>query len=49
MKPTPSVYETALGLVLQGAKQAMISDRPLRYNPAYDSARGPTQIGTISI
>ncbi len=33
-RPTPSVYEPALCLVLQGAKQAMIGDRQLRYDPA---------------
>ena len=33
-KPTPNVYEPALCLVLQGAKQAMIGDRLLRYDPA---------------
>jgi AraC-like DNA-binding protein len=33
-KPTPNVYEPALCLVLQGAKQTMIGDRLLRYDPA---------------
>ena len=32
--PTPGVYEPALCLVLQGAKQVMIGDRILRYDPA---------------
>ena len=33
-KPTPGVYEPALCLVLQGAKQVIIGDRILRYDPA---------------
>ncbi len=33
-RPTPSLYEPALCLVLQGAKQVMIGDRLLRYDPA---------------
>ena len=33
-RPTPGVYEPALCLVLQGAKQVMIGDRILRYDPA---------------
>ena len=33
-KPMPSVYEPSLCLVLQGAKQVMIGDRVLRYDPA---------------
>ncbi|UAK23142.1 AraC family transcriptional regulator [Sphingomonas nostoxanthinifaciens] len=33
-KPTPGVYEPALCLVLQGAKQILIGDRTLRYDPA---------------
>jgi AraC-like DNA-binding protein len=32
--PTPGVYVPALCLVLQGAKQVMIGDRILRYDPA---------------
>ena len=33
-EPTPSVYEPALCLVLQGAKQVIIGERILRYDPA---------------
>src|SRR4051812_4763267 len=33
-RPTPGVYERALCMVLQGAKQVMIGDRTLRYDPA---------------
>lgn len=33
-KPSPNIYEPALCLVLQGAKQTMIGDRVLRYDPA---------------
>jgi AraC-like DNA-binding protein len=33
-QPTPSVYEPAVCLVLQGAKQTMIGNRVLRYDPA---------------
>ena len=33
-KPMPGVYEPSLCLVLQGAKQVMIGDRLLRYDPA---------------
>ena len=33
-RPTPGVYEPAVCLVLQGAKQIMIGDRLLRYDPA---------------
>jgi AraC-like DNA-binding protein len=33
-RPTPGVYEPALCMVLQGAKQVMIGDRLLRYDPA---------------
>jgi AraC-like DNA-binding protein len=33
-KPLPSVYEPSLCLVLQGAKQVMIGDHILRYDPA---------------
>ena len=33
-KPTPSVYEPALCMVLQGGKQVIFGDRVLRYDPA---------------
>ncbi len=33
-RPTPTVYEPMLCLVLQGAKHVMIGDRMLRYDPA---------------
>ena len=33
-RPAPSVYEPSLCLVLQGAKQVMIGDRTLRYDPS---------------
>lgn len=33
-KPTPTVYEPMLCLVLQGAKHVMIGDQLLRYDPA---------------
>lgn len=33
-KPVPSVYEPSLCMVLQGAKQVLIGDRILRYDPA---------------
>ncbi|OCC25731.1 AraC family transcriptional regulator [Croceicoccus estronivorus] len=33
-KPRPAVYEPSLCLVLQGAKQVMIGNRILRYDPA---------------
>ncbi len=33
-RPTPGVYEPSVCLVLQGAKQIMIGDRLLRYDPA---------------
>jgi AraC-like DNA-binding protein len=33
-KPTPGVYEPSICMVLQGAKQIIIGDRILRYDPA---------------